>query len=167
MVKLNNAWILWLKQAGLCVLISEPHPNAAPGICSDFSFKCRNQECVNKVNAECDRVSDCSDNSDEAHCGKEWCSNFLFYFPKQLKVYLISAVIQIDSRRAACWARCWKEPQAFTALFISFSFESSSCHPWNFLFVSPFKPQGVIVSFSFIYCDHPMCQRTLLELKEQ
>ncbi|XP_041797853.1 suppressor of tumorigenicity 14 protein homolog [Chelmon rostratus] len=40
----------------------------SPGICSDFSFKCKNNECVNKVNAECDRVDDCSDNSDEAGC---------------------------------------------------------------------------------------------------
>ncbi|XP_070767467.1 suppressor of tumorigenicity 14 protein homolog [Enoplosus armatus] len=38
------------------------------GICSDFSFKCKNKECVNKVNAECDRVNDCSDKSDEASC---------------------------------------------------------------------------------------------------
>ncbi|XP_070821939.1 suppressor of tumorigenicity 14 protein homolog isoform X2 [Chaetodon trifascialis] len=40
----------------------------SPGICSDFSFKCKNNECVNKVNAECDRIDDCSDNSDEAGC---------------------------------------------------------------------------------------------------
>ncbi|GLD63533.1 suppressor of tumorigenicity 14 protein homolog [Lates japonicus] len=40
----------------------------SPGICSDFSFKCKNNECVNKVNAECDRVNDCSDNSDEDIC---------------------------------------------------------------------------------------------------
>ncbi|XP_059194448.1 suppressor of tumorigenicity 14 protein homolog [Centropristis striata] len=40
----------------------------SPGICSDFSFKCKNTECVNKVNAECDRINDCSDNSDEAGC---------------------------------------------------------------------------------------------------
>lgn len=40
----------------------------SPGICSDFSFKCKNKECVNKVNAECDRVKDCADNSDEASC---------------------------------------------------------------------------------------------------
>lgn len=41
----------------------------SPGICSDFSFKCRNGDCVNKVNAECDRVDDCSDKSDEDTCG--------------------------------------------------------------------------------------------------
>ncbi|XP_022617673.1 suppressor of tumorigenicity 14 protein homolog [Seriola dumerili] len=40
----------------------------SPGICSEFSFKCKNKECVNKVNADCDRVSDCSDNSDEDGC---------------------------------------------------------------------------------------------------
>ncbi|XP_041843163.1 suppressor of tumorigenicity 14 protein homolog isoform X2 [Melanotaenia boesemani] len=41
---------------------------SSPGMCSDFSFVCSNKECVNKVNAECDRVNDCSDNSDEANC---------------------------------------------------------------------------------------------------
>uniref|UniRef100_A0A671TSG2 ST14 transmembrane serine protease matriptase n=1 Tax=Sparus aurata TaxID=8175 RepID=A0A671TSG2_SPAAU len=40
----------------------------SPGICSDYSFKCKNGDCVNKVNAECDRVNDCSDQSDEAGC---------------------------------------------------------------------------------------------------
>ncbi|XP_036929687.1 suppressor of tumorigenicity 14 protein homolog [Acanthopagrus latus] len=40
----------------------------SPGICSDYSFKCKNGDCVNKVNAECDRVNDCSDQSDEASC---------------------------------------------------------------------------------------------------
>ncbi|XP_041758524.1 suppressor of tumorigenicity 14 protein homolog [Coregonus clupeaformis] len=38
------------------------------GICSDFSFKCKNEACVNKVNAECDRVKDCTDESDEEGC---------------------------------------------------------------------------------------------------
>uniref|UniRef100_A0A7N6BC91 Zmp:0000001114 n=1 Tax=Anabas testudineus TaxID=64144 RepID=A0A7N6BC91_ANATE len=37
-------------------------------MCFDFSFVCKNKECVNKVNAECDRVNDCSDNSDEDGC---------------------------------------------------------------------------------------------------
>ncbi|XP_057689681.1 suppressor of tumorigenicity 14 protein homolog [Corythoichthys intestinalis] len=40
----------------------------SPGICSDFSFKCKSGDCVNKVNAECDRVNDCADDSDEAGC---------------------------------------------------------------------------------------------------
>ncbi|XP_061144671.1 suppressor of tumorigenicity 14 protein homolog isoform X1 [Syngnathus typhle] len=40
----------------------------SPGICSDFSFKCKSGDCVNKVNAECDRVDDCGDHSDEAGC---------------------------------------------------------------------------------------------------
>ncbi|XP_055019853.1 LOW QUALITY PROTEIN: suppressor of tumorigenicity 14 protein homolog [Boleophthalmus pectinirostris] len=39
-----------------------------PGMCSEFSFKCDNGQCVNKVNAECDRIDDCTDKSDEAHC---------------------------------------------------------------------------------------------------
>nr|XP_057941514.1 suppressor of tumorigenicity 14 protein homolog [Doryrhamphus excisus]XP_057941515.1 suppressor of tumorigenicity 14 protein homolog [Doryrhamphus excisus]XP_057941516.1 suppressor of tumorigenicity 14 protein homolog [Doryrhamphus excisus] len=40
----------------------------SPGICSDFSFKCKSGDCVNKVNAECDRINDCVDNSDEDGC---------------------------------------------------------------------------------------------------
>lgn len=84
----------------LCVLILGPvsTPTVAPGICSDYSFKCKNGDCVNKVNAECDRVNDCSDQSDEAGCGEKCAppptltrlgfSNVL----KQLKVDLISSV---------------------------------------------------------------------------
>lgn len=41
---------------------------ASPGVCNDFSFKCKNKQCVNKVNAECDREDDCSDGSDEQGC---------------------------------------------------------------------------------------------------
>lgn len=40
----------------------------SPGICSEFSFRCDNGDCINKVNAECDRVKDCSDGSDETFC---------------------------------------------------------------------------------------------------
>lgn len=40
----------------------------SPGVCSEFSFKCNSGDCVNKVNAECDRVKDCADESDEASC---------------------------------------------------------------------------------------------------
>ncbi|KAK7886674.1 hypothetical protein WMY93_026295 [Mugilogobius chulae] len=46
----------------------EANCQTSPGICSDYSFKCDNGDCVNKVNAECDRVDDCSDKSDEARC---------------------------------------------------------------------------------------------------
>ncbi|XP_051966125.1 suppressor of tumorigenicity 14 protein-like [Xyrauchen texanus] len=38
------------------------------GVCTDYSFKCKNKDCVNKVNAECDREDDCSDGSDEQEC---------------------------------------------------------------------------------------------------
>lgn len=38
------------------------------GVCTDFSFKCKNKECVNKVNAECDHEGDCADGSDEQGC---------------------------------------------------------------------------------------------------
>uniref|UniRef100_A0A8C6SHQ7 Zmp:0000001114 n=1 Tax=Neogobius melanostomus TaxID=47308 RepID=A0A8C6SHQ7_9GOBI len=40
----------------------------APGVCSEFTFKCKSGDCVNKVNAECDLVNDCSDGSDEDIC---------------------------------------------------------------------------------------------------
>lgn len=56
------------------------HLTVAPGICSDFSFKCNNGDCVNKVNAECDHVNDCSDKSDEAACRKK-------YFPLQIQLF--------------------------------------------------------------------------------
>uniref|UniRef100_A0A673K3X9 Suppressor of tumorigenicity 14 protein homolog n=1 Tax=Sinocyclocheilus rhinocerous TaxID=307959 RepID=A0A673K3X9_9TELE len=42
--------------------------NTSAGVCNDFSFKCENKQCVNKVNAECDREKDCSDGSDEQGC---------------------------------------------------------------------------------------------------
>ncbi|XP_066517439.1 suppressor of tumorigenicity 14 protein homolog [Hoplias malabaricus] len=38
------------------------------GMCTDFTFLCKNSECVNKVNAECDKVDDCADKSDEENC---------------------------------------------------------------------------------------------------
>ncbi|XP_047387260.1 transmembrane protease serine 9 isoform X4 [Sciurus carolinensis] len=38
------------------------------GRCPGSSFSCRNRQCVDKVNAECDGTADCSDASDEAHC---------------------------------------------------------------------------------------------------
>uniref|UniRef100_A0A8C1GLI8 Zmp:0000001114 n=1 Tax=Cyprinus carpio TaxID=7962 RepID=A0A8C1GLI8_CYPCA len=41
---------------------------ASAAICNDFSFKCKDKQCVNKVNAECDREQDCSDGSDEQGC---------------------------------------------------------------------------------------------------
>lgn len=46
-------------------------PAAATGTCSEFTYKCKNQVCINKLNAECDRINDCSDNSDEAACGRK------------------------------------------------------------------------------------------------
>ncbi|XP_072547053.1 suppressor of tumorigenicity 14 protein homolog [Salminus brasiliensis] len=38
------------------------------GICTAFTFTCKNKECVNKINAECDKVNDCPDGSDEEGC---------------------------------------------------------------------------------------------------
>lgn len=42
----------------------------ALGMCTDFTFACGNGICVNKLNAECDTVPDCSDGSDEKGCGE-------------------------------------------------------------------------------------------------
>lgn len=42
----------------------------AADMCTDFTFHCGNGQCVNKLNAECDKVSDCSDGSDEQGCGE-------------------------------------------------------------------------------------------------
>lgn len=46
----------------------------------------------------------------------------------------IVTVTQTDNKSAAHWAVCWKEPQALTPLFISFFFESCSCHLWRLCF---------------------------------
>jgi len=53
-------------------------PLLAAGICNDFSFVCKDKQCVNKVNAECDRENDCSDGSDEQGCGKSHCLMYFF-----------------------------------------------------------------------------------------
>lgn len=74
--------------------------SVAPGICSDFSFKCKNQECVNKVNAECDRVTDCSDDSDETGCGEKCRSGFFTLSKTAESGSNLISVIPIDSRRA-------------------------------------------------------------------
>ncbi|XP_062994966.1 suppressor of tumorigenicity 14 protein [Elgaria multicarinata webbii] len=36
--------------------------------CQEYTYKCRNNLCVNKKNPECDGEQDCSDNSDEDNC---------------------------------------------------------------------------------------------------
>ncbi|XP_003223223.2 suppressor of tumorigenicity 14 protein [Anolis carolinensis] len=36
--------------------------------CQEYTYKCRNNLCVNKRNPECDGKKDCSDNSDEDNC---------------------------------------------------------------------------------------------------
>lgn len=36
--------------------------------CTEFSYKCKNNQCINKKNPECDGVEDCADRSDEAAC---------------------------------------------------------------------------------------------------
>ncbi|CAG12052.1 unnamed protein product, partial [Tetraodon nigroviridis] len=47
----------------------EANCETSKGTCSEFTYMCKNQVCINKLNAECDRVNDCSDSSDEAACG--------------------------------------------------------------------------------------------------
>lgn len=46
------------------------------GRCPGNAFSCGNSQCVTKVNPECDDTSDCSDGSDEAHCGQSACLNW-------------------------------------------------------------------------------------------
>ncbi|KAK0151377.1 Suppressor of tumorigenicity 14 protein [Merluccius polli] len=38
--------------------------------CSDVTYKCKNQMCINKQNPECDGTRDCADGSDEENCGE-------------------------------------------------------------------------------------------------
>ncbi|CAI9587222.1 unnamed protein product, partial [Staurois parvus] len=36
--------------------------------CTTYTYKCKNDQCINKLNPECDGVSDCTDGSDETMC---------------------------------------------------------------------------------------------------
>lgn len=45
----------------------------ASGRCVGNAFSCGNSQCVTKVNPECDDTADCSDGTDEAHCGQSAC----------------------------------------------------------------------------------------------
>ncbi|XP_026534392.1 suppressor of tumorigenicity 14 protein [Notechis scutatus] len=42
--------------------------SAATVSCQAYTYKCRNNMCVDKRNPECDGTADCSDNSDEENC---------------------------------------------------------------------------------------------------
>lgn len=61
------------------------------GHCPGNTFSCRNGQCVTKVNPECDDRVDCSDGSDEAHCG-------------QSPVWLVSGPCPLS--RVSCWLCC-------------------------------------------------------------
>ncbi|XP_048836939.1 ST14 transmembrane serine protease matriptase a [Brienomyrus brachyistius] len=43
--------------------------------CTNFTYQCADQKCINKVNPECDGTPDCEDGSDEASCD---CGRQLF-----------------------------------------------------------------------------------------
>lgn len=36
--------------------------------CTDFTYKCKDNKCISKVNPECDGMTDCGDGSDEENC---------------------------------------------------------------------------------------------------
>ncbi|XP_029428652.1 suppressor of tumorigenicity 14 protein isoform X2 [Rhinatrema bivittatum] len=40
----------------------------APVNCKDYTYKCKNNQCINKNNPECDGKKDCTDGSDEENC---------------------------------------------------------------------------------------------------
>lgn len=63
----------WSQERGSCL---------PSGHCPGNAFSCGNSQCVTKVNPECDDTADCSDGSDEAHCGQSAClACFLGYVP--------------------------------------------------------------------------------------
>ncbi|KAL6115783.1 st14 [Pungitius sinensis] len=49
--------------------------NDAGTVCSDLTYRCKNDKCISKVNPECDGEPDCTDGSDEENCD---CGRSLF-----------------------------------------------------------------------------------------
>ncbi|KAG5837597.1 hypothetical protein ANANG_G00241010 [Anguilla anguilla] len=43
-------------------------PEIAQVTCTEYTYRCKNGKCVNKLNCECDGENDCEDESDEADC---------------------------------------------------------------------------------------------------
>nr|XP_033819686.1 suppressor of tumorigenicity 14 protein-like isoform X2 [Geotrypetes seraphini] len=42
--------------------------NVTVGVCTDFTYQCKNGACTSQVNPECDQKRDCEDGSDEESC---------------------------------------------------------------------------------------------------
>ncbi|MGH0136843.1 UNVERIFIED_CONTAM: hypothetical protein FKN15_020358 [Acipenser sinensis] len=59
----NTKLIPHIPDCSLCLV-----PLAVVIDCTEFSYKCKNNQCINKKNPECDGVEDCADRSDEAAC---------------------------------------------------------------------------------------------------
>lgn len=121
-----DSGLLWIETSWsiftfLKVVVLPSLPAAAQGTCSKFTYMCKNQVCINKLNAECDRINDCSDNSDEAACGRN-----IFTLSKAAEGGSnIVTVTQTDSKRAAHWAVCWKRAPGLDS-FIYFIFLSAA-----------------------------------------
>lgn len=44
--------------------------------CSDVSYKCKDNQCISKLNPMCDGEIDCEDGSDEVGCSKSRITTF-------------------------------------------------------------------------------------------
>lgn len=75
------------------VMLTVQTAPTASGMCTDFTFKCQNGECVNKVNVECDHNKDCADGSDEEGCGKSIIYSLFCLFLETFNTTKITGVL--------------------------------------------------------------------------